>query len=184
VGRALEADPSVEAAIVSRETIGAAAASSPPEVLPALAPTPVEAVVVLAVEPPVAADAEMAEAPLLEDGDRKPAPLAEEVPDVPTAGGADALVEGGAEPRPTLGSDDLVLARRGPNERRGRQLRFWARGASKPLFVLDDEREEQSRDELRECAEATMGSLRSTLEVLYRDVPRILQVRISGIPFT
>jgi hypothetical protein len=47
----------------------------------------------------------------------------------------------------------------------------------KPLFVLDDEREEQSRDELRECAEATM-------EVLSRDVPRILQVRISGIPFT
>jgi hypothetical protein len=27
-----------------------------------------------------------------------------------------------------------------------------------------------------------MGSLRSTLEVLSRDVPRILQVRISGIP--
>jgi hypothetical protein len=54
----------------------------------------------------------------------------------------------------------------------------------KPLFVLDDEREEQSWDELRECAEATAGSLRSTLEVLCRDVPRILQVRISGILFT
>jgi hypothetical protein len=52
------------------------------------------------------------------------------------------------------------------------------------LFVLDDEREEQSWGELRERAEATMGSLRSTLEVLSRDVPRILQVRISGIPFT
>jgi hypothetical protein len=34
-----------------------------------------------------------------------------------------------------------------------------------------------------ECAEATVGSLRSTLEVLSRDIPRILQVRISGIPF-
>jgi hypothetical protein len=54
----------------------------------------------------------------------------------------------------------------------------------KPLFILDDEREEQSRDELRECAEAAMGSLRSTMEVLSRNVPRILQVRISGIPFT
>jgi hypothetical protein len=167
-----------------RETTGATAASSPPDVLPALAPAPAEAVAILAVEPPVAANDEMAEAPLLEVGDRKPVPLAEEVPDATTAGGADALVEGGTEPRPALGSGDLVLARRGPNERCGRPLQFWARGASKPLFVLDDEWEEQSRDELRECAEAMMGSLRSTLEVLSRDVPRILQVRISGIPFT
>jgi hypothetical protein len=29
-----------------------------------------------------------------------------------------------------------------------------------------------------------MGSLRSTMEVLSRNIPRILQVRISGIPFT
>jgi hypothetical protein len=172
VGRAPEADPSVEAAVVPRETAGTAAASSPPDVLPALAPASAEAVAILAMEPPVAADAEMAEAPLLEAGDRKPAPLAEEVPDALTA-----------EPRPVLGSSDLVLARRGPNERRGQALRFWTRGASKPLFVLDDEREEQSRDELRECAEATMGSLRSTMEVLSRDVPRILQVRISRVPF-
>jgi hypothetical protein len=28
-----------------------------------------------------------------------------------------------------------------------------------------------------------MGSLRSTMEVLSRDVPRILQVRISRVPF-
>jgi hypothetical protein len=126
------------------------------------------------VEPPVAADAEMAEAPLLEAGDRKPTPLVEDVPDAPTAGGAGALEEGGAEPRPVLGSGDLVLARRDPNEQRGQALRFWSCGASKPLFVLDDEREEQSRDELRECAEAAMGSLRSTMEVLSRNVPRIL----------
>jgi hypothetical protein len=98
-------------------------------------------------------------------------------------GGVDALEEGGAEPRPILGSGDLVLARHSPNERR-QSLQFWTRGASEPLLVLDDEREEQSWDELRECAEATMGSLQSTLEVLSRDVPRILQVRISGIPFT
>jgi hypothetical protein len=174
VGRAPEADPSVEAAVVPREIAGAALALSPPDVLSALALAPAEAVAVLDVEPPVAADAEMAEAPLLEADDRKPTPLSEEVLNAPTAGGADALGEGGAEPRPALGSGDLVLARRGPNEQRGRPLRFWARGASKPLFILDDEREEQSRDELRECAEATMGSLQSTLEVLSRDVPRIL----------
>jgi hypothetical protein len=72
-----------------------AAASSPPDVLSALAPAFAEAVAVLAVEPPVAADAEMAEAPLLEAGDQEPAPLAEEVPDAPTAGGADALEGGG-----------------------------------------------------------------------------------------
>jgi hypothetical protein len=159
---------------VPRGTAGAAAALSPPDVLPTPAPASAEAVAILAVEPPVAIDAEMAEVPLLEASDRKPAPLAEEVPDAPTAGGADALEEGGAELRPVLGSGDLVLARCDPNERRGQALRFWTRGASKPLFVLDDEREEQSRDELRECAEATMGSLRSTLEVLSRDVPRIL----------
>jgi hypothetical protein len=182
VGRAPEADPSVEAAVVPRKTAGVAAALSPPDVLPA--PAAAEAVAVLAVKPPVAADAEMVEAPLLEAGNRKPAPLAEEVPDAPTAGGADALEEGGAEPRPVLGSGDLVLARCDPNERRGQALRFWTHGASKPLFVLDDEREEQSRDELRECVEATMGSLRSTMEVLSRDVPRILQVSILGIPFT
>jgi hypothetical protein len=74
VGRAPEADPSVEAAVVPRETAGAAAALSPPDVLPAPAPASAEVVVVLAIEPPVAADAEMAEAPLLEAGDRKPAP--------------------------------------------------------------------------------------------------------------
>jgi hypothetical protein len=134
-------------------------------------------------EPPVTADVEMAEASPLEIGDREPAPLAEEVSDAPAAGGAGALEEGGAEPRPVLGSGNLILARRGPNERRGERLRFWTRGVSEPLLVLDDEREEQTWDELRECAEATVGSLRSTLEVLFRDVPRILQVRISGKPF-
>jgi hypothetical protein len=77
----------------------------------------------------------------------------------------------------------MVPDRRSPDGRR-QSLRFWTHGASDPLFVLDNEREEQSRDRLRECAEATVGSLRSTLEVLCRDVPKILQVRISGIHFT
>jgi hypothetical protein len=183
MGRAPQADPSVEAAIVPGEAAGTTAALSPPNVLPAPALAPAEAVAILPVEPPVAADAEMAEVPLLEVGDRKPASLAEGVPDASTAGGPDALEEGGAETRLVLGSSDLIPARRDPNERRGQALRFWTRGASKPLFVLDDEREEQSRDELREYAEAAMGSLRSTMETLSRDVPRILQVRISGIPF-
>jgi hypothetical protein len=61
VGRAPEADSSVEAAVALGEAAGAAVASGPPDMLPAAA----EAVAVLAVEPPVAADAEMAEASLL-----------------------------------------------------------------------------------------------------------------------
>jgi hypothetical protein len=160
VGRAPEADSSVEAAVALGEAAGAAVASGPPDMLPALAPAAAEAVAVLAVESPVAADAEMAEASLL-----------------------GASEEGGAEPRPVPGSGNLVPARRGPDGRR-QLLRFRTRGASDPLFVLDDEREEQSWDGLRECAEATVGSLRSTLEVLCRDVPKILQVMISSIPFT
>jgi hypothetical protein len=119
VGRAPEADPSVEAAVVPRKTTGAASALSPPDVLPVPVPAAAEAVAVLAMEPPVAADADMAEVPVLEDGDRKPAPLAEEVPDAPTAGGADALEEGGRRTAARPGSGDLVLTRRDLNERRG-----------------------------------------------------------------
>jgi hypothetical protein len=183
VGRAPQADPSAEVAVVPGETTSAAAAFTPPDVLPTPAPASAEAVAVLPRGPSVAADAEMVEALLPKAGDRRPAPLVEEVLDAPTAGGADALEEGGVEPRPVLGSSDLILARRGPNEQRGERLWFWTHGASTPLFVLDDEREEQAWDELRECAEATAGSLRLTLEVLSRDVPKILQVRIPGIPF-
>jgi hypothetical protein len=160
VGRAPEADSSVEAVVVLGEAAGAAVASGPPDVLSVLAPVAAEAVAVLAMETPVTADAEMAEASL---------PGASE--------------EGGVEPRPILGSGSLVPARRSPDGRR-QSLRFWTSGASDPLFVLDDEREEQSWDGVRECAEATVGSLRSTLEVLRRDVPNILQVMSSSIPFT
>jgi hypothetical protein len=146
---------------VPGEAAGAAAASSPPDVLPAPAPAPAEAVAVLPVEPPVAADAGMAEVPLLEVvsdlpsfghkegaaavaevGDWKPASLAEGVPDASTAGGPDALEEGAQNRGPSWGSGDLVTTRRDPNEWRGQALRFWTRGASKPLFVFDDEREE------------------------------------------
>jgi hypothetical protein len=112
------------------------------------------------VERPVAADAEMAEASLL-----------------------GASEEGGAGPRPVPSSDSLVPARRSSEGLR-QLLRFQTREASDPFFVLDDEREEQSWDELRECAEATVGPLRLSLEVFCRDVPKILQVIISGIPFS
>jgi hypothetical protein len=160
VGRAPEADSSVEAAVALGEAAGTAVASGTPDMLPALAPAAAETVAVLAVEPPVAADAEMAEASLL-----------------------GASEEGGAGPRPVPSSGSLVPARRSSEGRR-QLLRFRTPGASDPLFLLDDEREEQSWDGLRECAEATVGSLRSTLEVLCSDVPKILQVTISGIPFS
>jgi hypothetical protein len=104
MGRAPQADPSIEAVVVPGETAGAAAALSPPDVLPASAPASVEAVAVLPVEPLVATDAEMAEVPLLEVGDRKPASLAEEVPDASTAGGPDALEEGAQNRDPSWGA--------------------------------------------------------------------------------
>jgi hypothetical protein len=75
VGRAPEADSSVEAAVVPREAAGMATASSPPDTLPTLAPASAEVAVILAVEPSVAADAGMAEASLLgasEEGGAEP----------------------------------------------------------------------------------------------------------------
>jgi hypothetical protein len=76
----------------------------------------------------------------------------------------------------------LVAVRQSSGGRR-QLLRFRTHEASDPIFVLDDGWEDQSWDELRECAEATVGSLRSSLEVFCRDVPKILQVTVSGIPF-
>jgi hypothetical protein len=159
VERVPEAGSSVEAVVAPGEVAGADVASGPPNMLSALAPAAAEAVAVLAVERPVVAEAEMAEAALLR-----------------------ASEEGGVEPRPVPPSGSLVPARRSSEGRR-QLLRFRTREASDPFFILDDEREEQSWDELRECAEATVGSLRSSLEVFCRDVPKILQVMISGIPF-
>jgi hypothetical protein len=104
VGRAPQADPSAEAAVVPVETAGVAAAFTPSDVLPTPAPASAEAMAVLPVEPSVTVDAEMAEALLPEAGDRKPAPLVEEVPDAPTAGGADALKEGAQNRGPSWGA--------------------------------------------------------------------------------
>jgi hypothetical protein len=163
VEQAPEAGSSVEATVALGEAAGAAVASGPPDMLPAMAPAAAEAVAEaiadLAVERPVATDAEMTEASLL-----------------------GASKEGGAGPRPVPSSGSLVPARRSSEGRR-QLLRFRTCEASDPFFVLDDEREEQSWDELRECAGATVGSLWSSLEVFCRDIPKILQVMISGIPF-
>jgi hypothetical protein len=41
-----------------------------------------------------------------------------------------------------LGSSDLIPAQCNPNEWCGQALRFWSHGASEPLFLLNDEREE------------------------------------------
>jgi hypothetical protein len=86
------------------------------------------------------------------------------------------------ETRSVPPSGSLVAVRRSSEGRR-KLLWFRTREASDPFFVLDEEREEQSWDELCECAEATVGSLRSSLEIFCRDVPKILQVMVSGIPF-
>jgi hypothetical protein len=159
VERVPEAGSSAEAAIVLEEAAGADVASGPPDMPPVLAPAAAEAAVVPVGKRPVAADAEIAEASAL-----------------------DASEEGGVETRSVPPSSSLVPARRSSEGRR-QLLRFQTREASDPFFVLDDEREEQSWDELHECAEATVGSLRSSLEVFCRDVPKILQVIVSGIPF-
>jgi hypothetical protein len=95
-----------------------------------------------------------------------------------TAGGPDASVEGHAEPWPVLGSSGLIPTQLNPNEWCGQPLLFWIRNTSEPLLSLNDELEEQFRDNFREYTEAAMRSLRSTMEILYRDVPRVFQVRI------
>ena len=158
--RVPEAGSSAEAAIVLEETTGADVASGPLDMPPVLAPVAAEAAAVPVGERPVAADVEMAEASAL-----------------------GASEEGGAETRSVPPSGSLVPARRSSEGRR-QLLRFRTREASDPVFVLDDGREDQSWDELRECDETTVGSLRSSLEVFCRDVPKILQVAVSGIPFS
>ena len=121
-----------------------------------------------------------------EVGERRPVTLAEErpdtstavVPDASTAGGPDALVEGCAEPWLVPGGSGLIPAQLNPNEWCRQPIRFWSRGASELLLFLNDEQEEQSRNEFREYTEAAMRLLRSTMEILSRDVPRVFQVRI------
>jgi hypothetical protein len=141
------------------EAADADVAPAPPDVPAVLAPVATEAAAVPVGERPVAANAETTEASAL-----------------------GASEEGGMETRSVPPGGSLVAVWRGSEGRR-QLLRFRTREASDPVFVLDDEWEEQSWDELRECAEATVGSLRSSLEVFCRDVPKIFQVTVSGIPF-
>jgi hypothetical protein len=143
-----EAGSSAEAAIVIGEAAGADVVPSPPVVLAMLAPAATEVAAVPVGERPVAASVGMADAS---------APSASEEVD------ARSVQPGGS----------LVAVRRSPEARR-QLLRFRTREASDPVFVLDDEQEDQSWDELRERAETTVGSLRSSLEVFCRDVPKIL----------
>jgi hypothetical protein len=207
MGQASQADPPVGVAIMPGEAADAVVASSPPDLLPAPASTPAGAIADSPAEPPVAADVGMAEAappavipdlPALdheertvvaaEVGDRRPATLAEGRPGTSTAvvlgastaEGPDALVEGRAEPWPALGSSGLISAQLNPNEWYGQPLRFWSRDTSdsEPLLSLNDELEERSRDNFREYTEAARRSLRSTMEILSRDIPRVFQVRI------
>jgi hypothetical protein len=202
MGQASPADPPVGAAIMPREATDAAAASSPTDLLPTPTSTPAGAVADLPAEPPVTADVGMVEAlpPVVipnlhvlgheeraavvaEVDDRRPATLANgrpststaAAPDASAAGGPDALVEGRAEPWPALGSSGLIPAQLNPNEWCGQPLLFWIRATSdsEPLLSLNDELEERSQDNFREYTEAAMRSLRSTMEVLSRDVPRV-----------
>jgi hypothetical protein len=187
------------------EAVDAAAAPSLLVLLPAPASIPAGAVADSPAEPPVTADVGMAEAPpplvipdlpildheeravvVAEVGERRPVTLAEErpdtltavVPDGSTAGGPDASVEGRVEPWPVLGSSRFIPTQLNPNEWCGQPLLFWSRDTSEPLLSLNDKLEEQFRDNFREYTEAAMRSLRSTKEILSRDVPRVFQVRI------
>jgi hypothetical protein len=207
MGQASQADPPIGAAIMPGEAADVAAAPSLPDLLSAPASTPAGAVADSPVEPPVAVDVGMVEAPppvvipdlpvlgheeravvVAEVGDRRPTTLAEgrpststaAVPDASAAGGPDTLVEGHVEPWPVLGSSGLIPAQLNPNEWCGQPLLLWSHNTSdpEPLLSLNDELEERSRDNFREYIEAAMRSLRSTMEILSKDVPRVFQVRI------
>jgi hypothetical protein len=181
-----------------------ATAPSPPVLLPAPASIPAGAVVDSPAEAPITADVEMAEAPpplvipdlpifdheegavvVAEVGERRHVTLAERpdrstavAPDESIAGGPGASVAGRVEPWLVLGSSGLIPMQLNPNEWCGQSLLFWSRDTSEPLFSLNDELEEQFRDNFREYTEAAMRSLRTTMEILSRDVPRVFQVRI------
>eukprot|EP00267_Zea_mays_P056440 XP_023156476.1 angiomotin-like [Zea mays] len=160
------ASPQARLALVrSGGATDAAVAPSPPDVslvpastsAAAVADSPVE----LSTVPdlPVPGPEEGANA-VAEVDDRNPAALAEgepsasvaRVPDVLTAGEPDALAGERSTPRPFSGGGVLIPTQRNPNEWCGQAFRFWSRGASKPLLVLNDEQEEQSQDELRFAA--------------------------------
>jgi hypothetical protein len=202
MGQASPADPPAKATIMPGEATDAVVASSPADLLPTPASTHAGAIADSPAEPPVAADVGMVEAPALvvipdlpvlgheeraavvaEVGDWRPATLAKgrpststaAAPDASAAGGPDALVEGRAEPWPVLGSSGLIPVQLNPNEWCGQPLLFWSRATSdsEPLLSLNDELEERSQDNFREYTEVAMRSLRSTMEIISRNVPRV-----------
>jgi hypothetical protein len=151
VDRAPEAGSSVEAAVALGEAAGAAVASGPPDMPPALAPVAAEAVVVSAVERPVAADAEMAEASLLgasEEGARNRDP-SRRVAALSLRGGAPrggASCSGSGPVRPRIPSSFLTMSGRSslgtssasaPRQRWGRSGHCWnlLSAARKPTRV-------------------------------------------------
>jgi hypothetical protein len=184
------------------EAIDAAAASSPPALLPTPAPTPAGAVAGSPTKPPVAADVEMAEVPpppapsvlvisdspifdheegaavVAEVGEQRLVTLTEERPDASTVEGPDASVAGHADSWPVMGSTGLIPTQLNPNDWGGQPLVFWGRDTSEPLLALNDELEEKLRSSFREYSEAAMRSLRMATEILSKDVPRVFQVRI------
>jgi hypothetical protein len=121
-----------------------------------------------------------------EVGEQRLVTLAEERPDASTAEGPDALtaegpdasVAGHAEPWPVVGSSGLIPTQLNPNEWGGQPLVFWGHDTLEPLLALNDELEEKLRDNFCEYSKAAMRSLRMTMEILSKDVPRVFQVRI------
>jgi hypothetical protein len=89
------------------------------------------------------------------------------------------LVEVRAELWPVLGSSGLIPTWLNLDEWCGRPPQFWSHATSdsEPLLSLDDELEERTRDNFLEYIEAETRSLRSAMETLSRDVPRVFQVR-------
>jgi hypothetical protein len=120
VERVPEAGSSAEAVIVIGEAADADVAPGPPDMPAMSAPVATEVAAVPVRERPVATDVETAEASAL-----------------------GASEEGGVETRSYLPGGSLVAVRRSSEGRR-HLLRFRTREASDPVFVLDDEREDQS----------------------------------------
>jgi hypothetical protein len=115
-----EAGSSAEAAIVIGEAADVDVAPCPPGMPAMSAPIATEVAAVPVGERSVAADVETAEASAL-----------------------GASEEGGVEMRSVPPGGSLVAVRRSSEGRR-QSLRFQTREASDPVFVLDDEQEDQS----------------------------------------
>jgi hypothetical protein len=187
---------------VPGEAVDAAAASSPPASSPTHTSIPVGAAAGAPTEPPAAVDVEMDEVPpplapsvlvipdspvfdhgegaaiVAEVGEQRPAALTEERPNASAAEGPEASVAGRADPWPVVGSSSLIPTQLNPNEWGAQPLVFWGRDTSEPLLALNDEGEERLRNVFCDYSDAVMRSLKTAMEVLSQDIPRVFQVRI------